>query len=112
MLTYLGTFVVVATVGLGLWLLVRFWGAPLFRVTVAGLFALGISVMAFLRPEVAWISPERVEQSFLRRLGIAVFGFFGCGIHLLFFDPLFLRRGSVRRLLSLQSPGRPPGQTR
>ena len=55
----------------------------------------------YLIPEVQWLSPRRTGRSVLRRIGLALFGYLATQVHLRVLDPLFLKRGSLERLLKL-----------
>jgi hypothetical protein len=54
-------------------------------------------------PDVAPWKWETTTRIFLG-VGLALFGWFIAGLHLLLFDEWFLRRGSLKRLLQSDSP--------
>ena len=52
-------------------------------------------------PEVQWLSPRRTRRSVLRRIGLTLFGYLAYPSASVGPDPLFLKRGSLERLLKL-----------
>jgi hypothetical protein len=94
-ITALGVSVVLA-----MYLAWMYWDVSL--ITVGGLILmLLLAIIIHFIPEVQWLSPERTGRSVLRRISLALFGYLATQVHLRVFDPLFLKRGSLERLLKL-----------
>lgn len=54
-----------------------------------------------LAPALRWLTPEKAMRSWALKLGLAVFGWLAANLHLRVFDPIYLRRGKLKRLLKL-----------
>ncbi len=76
-------------VGLGTWKL-----GPLGLTVV--LIAAGL-----VWPVLKWLTPRRAMRGWLMRFILAVGGWIFSNVHILFFDPAYKRRGTLRRLLRL-----------
>ncbi|MBI5665787.1 MAG: patatin-like phospholipase family protein [Nitrospirae bacterium] len=94
-----------AAAGAGIWWLAINWGEPFF----AGGFTpgeiiikIGLPLAITIVPALAWLFPMRTVKNFIFNLGLICIGSLLTGIHLFFFDKLFLRRGSLRRLMRLE----------
>lgn len=61
-----------------------------------------LAFAALLVPALRWLQPRQAMQSYFARAALAVGGFVLCKIHLAIFDPLYLWRGKLSRLLRLQ----------
>ena len=72
-------------------------------VTVGGLAVFGLlAVATLLFPVLRWLNPRKAMQGYLGKLAVAIVGWVLTNLHLRLFDPLFLRRGRVERLLKLK----------
>jgi predicted acylesterase/phospholipase RssA len=85
------------------WMIVANWGKSFLNLTVGGLtislvFALICTVIPFLK----WIIPEIAWKNFVWNMAVAVFGWAAANIHQRIFNPLFLERGKLDRLLKLK----------
>jgi predicted acylesterase/phospholipase RssA len=70
---------------------------PSHIVIAAGFFALTV-----LFPILKWIHPQEAMRGMLGKAGLGIAGWIASNIHIRFFDPFFLRRGRVKRLLKLR----------
>ena len=77
--------------------------APRWQVTVghAVLFLL-LLIAATVYPVLKWLNPNRALRGYLTKALVAVVGWIASNTHLRLFDPLYLGRGRLRRLLRLQ----------
>jgi predicted acylesterase/phospholipase RssA len=93
---------VLAVVVLGL--VVNYWNTqwvPV-RVTVGGVvLGLALFVGAMLIPLLNWVQPQKALRNYLVKAGLSVVGFVVAQVHLRVFDPIFLKRGRLKRLLDL-----------
>lgn len=63
--------------------------------------AVGLLLAGLVVPALQWLNPEKAMRSWTLKLGLAVLGWLAANVHVLLFDPLFLRRGQLKRLLKL-----------
>ena len=92
----------VAAVVLLVWFIYMHWDAelPFPRVSTGGLTTfIALLVAGIFFPLINWLNPQKAVSGYLRKALIAVGGFVLANIHLLIFDPMFLRRGRLKRLL-------------
>lgn len=61
-----------------------------------------LTVGAFIFPLLKWINPQKAAREYLSKALIAFFGYIVAQIHLLIFDPIFIKRGKLSRLLNLK----------
>ncbi len=61
-----------------------------------------LTLAGFLFPLLKWLNPQKAAQEYVSKTLIALFGFIASRIHLHIFDPLFLKRGKLSRLLNLK----------
>jgi hypothetical protein len=94
-----------AAVGAIAWIALN-WNTA-FELT-SGPFTVGAVALALLlfgagvvAPVLRWLTPQQAVRGVLFKLGVAVVGWVAGRVHLAIFDPLFLRIGSLRRLLRL-----------
>jgi predicted acylesterase/phospholipase RssA len=93
-----------AAVGAGICWLWDNWGRHFF---VCGftpgevILKIGVPLAIIAIPGLAWLFPMRALQSFITNMGLLFVGWIIAWIHLFIFDPWFLRRGSLRRLMRL-----------
>jgi hypothetical protein len=88
-----------------LWLILKCWNSPLVNtpITIGNVFLfLLVTAAGLLVPALKWVSPEQATRGILRRAALALLGYLGAGLHLSVFDCLFLKRGTLKRLLDLQ----------
>ena len=57
------------------------------------------AALVYLYPMLQWVSPQRASRRLLHTLALATIGYVVAKLHLLVFNPLFLRRGRLARLL-------------
>lgn len=84
------------------WLL---WDTPVFdtKITWGGVIVfLGAALLVAAAPILKWLAPEKALRGYLGKALVAVFGYLGTNLHLKFFDPRFLERGRLQRLLDLK----------
>ncbi|MGH8581410.1 MAG: patatin-like phospholipase family protein [Gammaproteobacteria bacterium] len=88
------------------WLL---WDSPVFGprftwgvVIVFLAVALFPAVAPNLAPILKWLEPGKAVRGYGRKALVAVFGYLGTNLHLKVFDPKFLERGRLQRLLDLK----------
>ncbi|MGB5287898.1 MAG: patatin-like phospholipase family protein, partial [Ignavibacteriaceae bacterium] len=53
-------------------------------------------------PILKWLQPQRAFRSYILKIVLAILGWIVAWIHLLIFDPLFIKRGSLKKLLKLE----------
>jgi predicted acylesterase/phospholipase RssA len=88
-----------------IWFIYTYWDAqlPLPGVTIGNLTSFVLLLAAgILFPLIRWLNPKNVIRGYGRKAILALGGFVVANIHLLIFDPMFLRRGSLGRLLKLK----------
>lgn len=86
------------------WYLSREWSSPLWQAsfTVGGVAILVVLTLGgILFPLLKWLNPQRAMQGYAWKTLVAVAGWLFTNLHLYVFDPLFLRRGKLKRLLGL-----------
>jgi len=99
-------FAAFATAGLAAWVLFKLitsqWQSTLFSISVGELMLalLGVLTALFL-PAMRWLNPKKEASSILIRASVAMTGYCMAKLHLNIFDPLFLARGKLARLLNL-----------
>jgi predicted acylesterase/phospholipase RssA len=92
--------------GLLLWVLFKLivlqWHSTLFSISVGGaiIALLGVLAALFL-PALKWLNPKEEARSLVIKIAIALTGYCLAKLHLNIFDPLFLARGKLARLLNL-----------
>ena len=95
----------VAAFALLIWLATTFWGKEFLipAVSVGGLVVfLILALLALLVPLTKWLRPQDAMRGYLGKLAVAFTGYIFTNLHLRIFDPLFIRRGKLKRLLSLK----------
>ncbi|MFQ6023906.1 MAG: tetratricopeptide repeat-containing protein [Acidiferrobacterales bacterium] len=95
----------IASLFLLIWFVYAYWDTAFsFRpVSVGGVamfLALLVAGIAF--PLLKWLTPQEAVRGYLGKAVVAVTGFILTNVHLLVFDPMFLRRGKLERLLKLK----------
>lgn len=99
-------FTAFATAGLVVWLLLKLiasqWHNTLFSISVGGMMLalFGVFLALFL-PAMRWLNPKKEVSSIVIKVAIAMTGYCMAKLHLTIFDPLFLARGKLERLLAL-----------
>lgn len=86
-------------------LLCATWKSPLPmpNVTVGkAAVALGLLAAAALFPLLKWLDPRSAARGYLGKVVVALAGWIASNVHMHVFDPLYLSRGRLRRLLRLQ----------
>jgi predicted acylesterase/phospholipase RssA len=83
------------------------WDSPLrapgWQMTVGHVvLALFVIAAAAVYPVLKWLNPHRALRSYLTKAVVALVGWVASNTHLRLFDPLYLARGRLRRLLRLQ----------
>jgi predicted acylesterase/phospholipase RssA len=83
------------------------WDSPLegprWRMTVGhAVLTLLLLVAAAVVPVLKWLNPNRALRGYLTKAVVALVGWIASNTHLRLFDPLYLARGRLRRLLRLQ----------
>lgn len=78
------------------------WQNTMFSISVGGMILalLGILTALFL-PAMRWLNPKKEAQSIVIKVSVALTGYCMAKLHLTIFDPLFLARGKLARLLNL-----------
>jgi hypothetical protein len=72
-------------------------------VSVKGLAVFVIlALAAVLVPTLKWLRPREAMRGYVCKAVVAVGGFLFSNLHLWIFDPMFLRRGRLKRLLELR----------
>ncbi|MDP2179416.1 tetratricopeptide repeat-containing protein [Methylicorpusculum sp.] len=89
-----------------LWLSIKLvvsqWDNTLFSISVGkAMIALLGFVAALLFPALKWLNPKEEARSWVIKFAIAITGYCMAKLHLAIFDPLFLARGRLARLLDL-----------
>jgi predicted acylesterase/phospholipase RssA len=89
------------------------WTTPQFTLTLGGIITTVVLFgLSLIFPAVKFLRLRKAGQSWLIQLAAASFGIVFCNVHLWLFDPLYLRRGKLARLLGLgsaKSKRLPPG---
>ncbi|NOZ54788.1 MAG: hypothetical protein GXP08_16905 [Gammaproteobacteria bacterium] len=67
-------------------------------VTLVVLAAIG----GLIFPAIKWLNPQKAVQGYIKKSVIAFLGFLFMNVHLILFDPLFIARGKLKRLLKLK----------
>jgi predicted acylesterase/phospholipase RssA len=83
------------------------WNSPLrgpeWQMTVGhAVLALLFLVAATVYPLLKWLNPNRALRGYLAKAIVALVGWVASNTHLRLFDPLYLARGRLRRLLRLR----------
>jgi predicted acylesterase/phospholipase RssA len=83
------------------------WNAPLrapqWQMTVGhAILVVLVVVAAAVHPVLKWMNPHRALRGYLAKAVVALVGWLASNIHLRLFDPLYLARGRLRRLLRLR----------
>ena len=95
----------VAIVGI-LWLIVYYWNQH-FTITVQWMvITLAVAIAGLMIPMLKWFSPQKAWQDVVSKMAAAFVGYVLTKVHLLVFDRLFLKCGSLKRLFDLQSDHR------
>ncbi|HHM05607.1 MAG TPA: patatin family protein [Gammaproteobacteria bacterium] len=83
---------------------VRSWDVSLeWSMTVGGAALLLLAVAGgAVIPLLSWLQPRRAVKNYLGRVFAALLGYVLLGVHLTVFDPMFIKRGKLRKLLSLK----------
>lgn len=95
---------VAGLVGLG-WFICAYWNEAICLpdISVSGItMFLLVAIVGALFPLFKWLRPKKAMRSRLWKAAIAVIGWIVSNIHLCIFDPLFLKRGKLERLLKLK----------
>ena len=100
----------IATIGaislvvFGIWFVITNWNTqlPVYdlsvgAVTLVVLFTIGGLVF----PAIKWLKPQKAAQGYVKNSAIALLGFLFMNLHLIVFDPMFIKRGKLKRLLNL-----------
>lgn len=95
-----------AVAGLVLWVLFKLivsqWQSTLFSMSVGGVMIALLGVLAALfLPALKWLNPKEEARSLVIKVAVALTGYCLAKLHLNVFDPLFLARGKLARLLNL-----------
>jgi hypothetical protein len=78
-------------------------GSPGWRMTVGhAVLTLLVLAAAAVIPVLKWLNPNRALRGYLTKAVVALVGWIASNTHLRLFDPLYLARGRLRRLLRLQ----------
>src|SRR5262245_24862465 len=90
-----------------IWLAFQTWDSPIqapqWRVTVGqAIVILLLLIAAAVYPVLQWLNPHRALRGYLTKAIVALVGWIASNTHLRLFDPLYLARGRLRRLLRLQ----------
>ncbi len=87
------------------WYLSRHWDTTIWKppsFTAGGIVVLVALILGgILFPLLKWLNPQRAMQGYVWKTVVAVAGWFFTNLHLWIFDPMFLRRGRLKRLLRL-----------
>jgi hypothetical protein len=87
------------------WYLSRHWDTTLWTppsFTAGGIVVLVALILGgILFPLLKWLNPQRAMQGYVWKTVVALAGWFFTNLHLWIFDPMFLRRGKLKRLLRL-----------
>jgi|APLak6261663543_1056040.scaffolds.fasta_scaffold00666_4 predicted acylesterase/phospholipase RssA len=99
----LTAFAIAGLAALGLFILISSqWQNTLFSISVGGLtLALFGILTALFMPAMRWLNPKKEVDSIMIKTAIALTGYCMAKLHLNIFDPLFLARGKLERLLNL-----------
>jgi len=83
-------------------LIVSQWQSTFFAISVGELILalLGVLTALFL-PAMRWLNPKKEVDSIAIKFSVAFVGYLMAKLHLNIFDPLFLARGKLARLLNL-----------
>lgn len=95
----------IATAALLIALIIIYWDKVLEipAVSVGGLILIiGLALLTVLIPLLKWLRPEQAMRGYLTKFTIAISGFLFSNLHLRLFDPLFIKRGRLKRLLNLK----------
>jgi len=97
-----------AAAGAAVWWLARNWNVP-FEIRSFTpwqfLLVVGLPLAALAMPALAWLAPQRKIMSILFSIGLVLGGWLASWLHRSIFDRMFLRRGSLKRLMRLSSKG-------
>jgi hypothetical protein len=83
-------------------LVYRYWDKSIvpFSFTVGGIvLALALMAGCMVIPLLRFVEPQKVAKSYVLKLGLSLFGFVASQVHVQVFDPVFLARGRLKRLL-------------
>ena len=87
------------------WFAYLFWNTTIIAInTTLGslILFLGISILVAAYPILKWLQPQKASRRWLFKASVALAGFVATNIHLRLFDPMFLKRGKVDRLLKFK----------
>jgi len=95
-----------AAVVLILWLLLKLviaqWDSTFFSISVGkAMIAFAGLLAALFLPALKWLNPKEEARSLIIKVAVALTGYLMAKLHLTIFDPLFLARGRLARLLNL-----------
>ena len=105
-------FLAFAIAAVGVWASWRFWNTPLIKVITVGTLGTVIIVAALTALGTALVGKRlmrviRLRETLIRAafgLFVGILGWFAAWLHLRFFDPMFLREGSLANYLSKHRP--------
>lgn len=81
------------------------WDFPVFDTSITWggvILFLGAALLAAAAPILKWLEPRKAVRGYVGKALVAVFGYLGTNLHLKVFDPRFLERGRLQRLLDLK----------
>ena len=73
------------------------WETSIGQLSILVIFTLGI--MSF--PLLKWLNPQKAAREYVSKTLLAFLGYLAARVHLHIFDPWFLKRGTLSRLLNL-----------
>ncbi len=95
----------IAFIVLGIWFVIKNWETllPSGQLTLGELsLVILLAIGGLIFPAIKWLKPRQAAQGYVKKAAISFLGFLFMNIHLLIFDPLFIKRGKLKRLLNLK----------
>ena len=87
------------------WLVYNNWDSPIKfpSLSIGGIVIFVLLLISGIAvPILKWLQPQRAFRSYILKMVLAILGWIIAWIHLLIFDPLFKKRGSLKKLLKLE----------
>lgn len=81
------------------------WDSPVVGTSITWdgvIVFLGAALLAAAAPILKWLEPRKAVRGYVRKALVAVFGYLRTNLHQKVFDPRFLERGRLQRLLDLK----------